>query len=560
MFSTASLKILKIIIFLAFFATSEASLAMPSDRSDCAALTGVNLGDTKVVKATWVAENQFDTPSGVRYPTPPFCRVEGLAKPTPKSQIRFEIWLPTSQNWNGRYYQHGAGAGSGRINYGALASFVNDNVAGAATDDGGNFDVVLQDGDPDKLVDNLYRGLGETSKAAKGIVRKFYHREEKRRYFEGCSGGGYYAFRAAESFPTEWDGILAGAPADVDDGNVYFNFWNAKRWVENPSSRISPFKLPFIQRAALASCRPQAHVVAGVATDPRYCSFDPAVLLCRGQETRACLTTLQVETLRRLYGGMYDPDTNELYSLGYPPTSEVYWEGSITPWKPKFEFSPSYGNELPSVSGINRFFANIVHDPKWTVRQSNLSAIKRQLDVLDQKKIGKFTYKSLLTAGKPDLPLLRRRGSKILMYWGWADQLISPLNGIKIYRKMAHAMGGYGETKNFFRLFLVPGMTHCAGGPGPNSFGQGVLAPPSLHNTPEYNAMRALEEWVESGRAPDQIIATKYNEDEPKFGVSFTRPICAYPNVAVYKGTGSISEASNFKCENNRRLKRLLLR
>jgi hypothetical protein len=522
-----------------------------TDQDACQKLASLVLPGRQITSAVQAHAGIFQTPDGENYNAPDFCRVRGIARPTTESEIKFEVWLPRKIEWNGRFYQHGEGGGGGAINYGALVGFIRNGAVGVATDDGSQN--VCRDSDasllsqPQKFVDLWYRALGETTRSAKELIRAYYGRAPSFSYFEGCSGGGGYGLQAAQRFPDDWDGILIGAPSNNVTGYYAAMVWYSRAWLDDPQGQILPVKLPAIQRAALASCTSQAHVLNGIAADPRFCPFDPEVLSCNGPETDNCLTKAQVIALRKIYAGPRNPRTGEQIYAGFPPTFESSWADDIT------------GNTLVNPEGTapsglyvaNRFYRHIFDNPQWNIRMFDFD---KSVTFTENKLISGASLKSIMNATNPDLSRLRKRGSKVLMYIGWGDPTQSPLEGIVYYNKVAHEMGGVEKSQDFFRLFMVPGMRHCGLGPGANSFGQNVYGfgkyhlGRSLQNDADHNIMRALEAWVETGRKPDRIIAAKYVNDDPKRGIAFTRPLCAYPQIAVFRGSGSTTEASNFKC------------
>lgn len=538
---------LLVLLALALSAGAQAK----EKKMECEDLARLSLPHTKIELAQRVPAGPMVAPDGKTYEVPAFCRIHGLAKPTEKSHINFELWLP-AQGWTGRYYQHGQGGSGGVISYATLAKELRSGNAAAATDDGHVKPADLGSSwaleGPEILIDFGYRALKETSDHARALIRAYYGKPQHHAYFGGCSDGGRLAFMAAQRFPEDWDGIIAGAP-----GNDRIGFsggstaWVGKLWLDNPEGRIPPGKLPAIQRAALASCTPDAHVVNGIAADPRFCPFDPSVMTCKGEETNECLTAPQVDTLRKIYAGPRSARTGESIYRGWPPTSEANgnWGYFITggDWKPIW--SAHRSDEPGWLSRARQFYQDFVYeDANWDFRQLDLD---RDLAQAKNKQLAGERMESVLNAVDTDLSRLRSKGGKILMYFGWADDAITPLGGIDYYEQVARESGGWASTQDFFRLFLAPGMNHCVGGAGPNAFGQAAGAP-ALKDDAEHDVRRALEAWVERGVAPRKIVATKYFDDKPEQGVAATRPMCAYPQVARYKGTGSTNEARNFEC------------
>jgi len=349
---------------------------------DCSALANHELPRVRITAAQLVPA-QADVPE--------FCRVQGEAQPTADSRIGFELWLPAS-GWNGRYYQLGNGGFAGTIHHPALAAELRRGNAVAATDTGHRanaFDASWALNHPEKIVDYGYRSLQETSRTANELVREYYGRPARYKYFTGCSNGGRQALMAAQRSPEDWDGILAGAPA-----------------------------LDWTQQLTTFASQPAGDV-------------------------RAQLTFAE------------------------------------------------------------QFFRYLVHDdPTW-----NLGRFDRQRDgdLARQRRIGNQTLSQVLDATAPDLTRFERRRGKLLMYFGSADDLISPQAGVDYYERVIAQMGGMERTQAFFRLFMVPGMGHCQGGAAPHAFGQAYVAP-GMRDDPEHDIRRALEAWVEQGKVPERIV------------------------------------------------------
>jgi hypothetical protein len=544
-------------IVLATIAAIALSAATSADhRATCARLKSVPLRHAQVISADRIPQGTFHAPDGHSYVVPEFCRIRGVASPSSDSQISFEVWLPAA-HWNGRYYQHGEGGGGGIVDYGALASFVRQGAVGAATDDGqkrpNDYNSSWALHHPEKIIDKYYRGLKTTTDHAKTLLESYFGKAARRSYFEGCSGGGGYALQAAQRFPDDWDGILVGAPANNVTGYFASTAWNSRLWLDT-LGRISPAKLSAIQRAALASCKPEARIVNGVAADPRFCQPDTSTLACKAAETNDCLTKPQIATLEAMYRGPRSLRGEQIYA-GFPSTMETGWVGSLTSGLTGSVaiFLHDQPAALYFTNDFYRFF--VFDDPQWdiSVLQSDDG-----IGLSEQKMISGRSLASVANAVDPDLSQLRKRGAKILMYQGWGDEALTPLEGISYYEKVAFKLGGIEATRDFYRLFMVPGMGHCRSGLGANSFGQdfyndGQYFGRSLVNDPAHNIQRALESWVERGRKPDRIIAAKYVDDDPKKGVAFTRPLCPYPQVPAYSGAGDLADAANFECKSQNR-------
>ena len=330
----------------------------------------------------------------------------------------------------------------------------------------------------------------------------------------------------AQRYPADYDGILAGAPA---------NYWThllssaaaEVRMLGEPASYIPAAKLPAIEAATLAACDRQDGVNDGVINDPSRCKFAPAELTCRGPESDSCLTAPEVASLEKLYAGARDTHGKPIFPGRVPggETGPGGWGLWITGQAP--------GTSLMFAFGTG-FFGNMVfEDASWDFHTFQTD---RDTKVADDK------LARALNATDPDLKPFRTRGGKLIVYHGWNDPAISPLSSIDYFRSVRAKMGA-NEEDGFLRLYLAPGMAHCGGGPGPDSFGQGTVAAAD----PQHSISKALENWVENGTAPGPIIATKLKTGSPSTVVR-TRPLCPYPEVARYAGSGSTDEAANFSC------------
>jgi len=383
---------------------------------------------------------------------------------------------------------------------------------------------------PEKIVDFGHRAIHETAVNAKAIIRAFYGEDARRSYFNSCSNGGRQALMEAQRYPGDYDGIVAGAPANYWTHLLSFAASNVKATLAEAASYIPPAKLPAIEAAALAACDASDGVKDGVIENPLTCRFDPAVLLCKSAESDSCLTQPQLTALQALYGGLKDPDGKTPFP-GYSPGGEAEpggWAVWITGNAPEKSLMFAFGTQ---------FFKNMVfEDANWQYR--SFDAV-RDTKVADSKMAG------AMNATDPDLGAFRKRGGKLILYHGWSDAAIPAVNTINYYQSVV-AKAGAAEAGKFVRLYMVPGMQHCGGGPGPNAFGHVGAAPGD--RTHDIDA--ALEAWVEQSVAPDQIIASKYKGAAAPGGeVVRTRPLCPYPLVAGYKGTGSTDEAANFVCK-----------
>lgn len=524
-------------------ALSYLALPAPADsvRSGaCEALAALRLPQVTIVRTDAIEAGKFAAPDGESYDVPVFCRVHGEARPTGDSRIGFEVWMPAS-GWNGRYYQLGNGGFAGNIHYPSLAADVRRGNAVAVTDTGhrgGGFDASWARGHPQKIIDYGYRSLKETSDAARALIHAYYGAQPRHSYFAGCSNGGRQALMLAQRYPDDWDGILAGAPANHWTRQLASFAWLQNALRSDQQSWIAPAKLPAIQRAAIASCTADAGVANGVPTDPRFCRFDPSDLLCRSEETNDCLTRKQAAALAAIQDGPRDPDTRARLHFGFEPTAAAVvdnWERWIVNTDRSADTQLTLGEQ---------FYRNIVFGAaSWQIEDFNP---QRDFALAQNATAAGESLAGVLDATDADLTRFERSGAKLLMYFGWADALISPRAGVSYYERVGERMG-IEKTRAFFRLFMVPGMTHCQGGPGANAFGQAPVSP-GLHDDAAHDIRRALEAWVERRAAPDSIVAAKYLNDDPAQGVAMTRPLCAFPKVSEYRGAGAPVRAAEFRC------------
>lgn len=537
--------------------TAMIIFATPSSAATCASLNGLALPHATVTAAQSVIGGSF-TPPGTTTPItglPPFCRVAVTSTPTSDSLIKLEVWIPTDGGFNGKYEQLGCGGFCGSIGYNALATAVKRGYAGAATDDGsqagglGTFAL----GHPEKIVDFGYRALKETTDKAKAIIGAFTGHGPRRSYFAGCSDGGREALMEAQRYPDDFDGIIVGSPANAWTHLFSGFIWNEQALLDNPASYIPPALLPVLSKAARAQCAAQDGGVASdkFLNDPRDCNFDPAQVQCEaGQDPSTCLSAAQVTAARKIYGGPHDPHTGKLIFPGYEPGTEanpLNWPLWIVGASRAADLSNSLaqGQALQQFFG-NSFFADFVfQNPNFDFRTFNFT---KDVDTADDG-VGQ-----IVNSTNPDLRPFKRHGGKIIHYVGWADSAIAPANSINYYNEVTEAVRDAGDrfqdTVDFYRLFMVPGMAHCGGGDGPNAFGNGADAPVV---DARHDLLKALNLWVEEGVAPQKIIATKYINDTPASGVAFQRPLCPYPQVAHYKGTGTTTDEDNFTCVKDER-------
>lgn len=515
-------------ILPAFFCLAPFLCAAPT----CESLASLALPHTSIATAELRPAGDFAAPGNPTiHNLPAFCRIAGSIKPSDDSDIRFEVWMPAA-GWNGKFQGVGNGGFAGVINFGGLADAVKHNYASASTDTGheaGGTDARWALHHPEKIIDFGYRAIHETAVAAKAVIARFYGEAPRRSYFSSCSNGGRQALMEAQRYPADYDGIIAGAPANFWTHLLANAAWNLQATLNKPADYIPASKLPAIQAAALAACDNIDRVKDGVIEDPRQCHFDASVLLCKDVESNSCLTAPQVTALRKLYAGSKTSKGQQVFP-GYSPGGEADpagWMPWITGAAPEKSAMYAFGTQ---------FFMNMVFDdPNWQFRTFD---IDRDTKTADDKTA------QMLNSNNPDLSAFRNRGGKLIVYHGWSDAAIAPENAIDYFGAVVAKMGA-GNADGFLRLYMVPGMQHCGGGAGTTNFGQGGT--PAADRFHDLDA--AMEAWVEQGLAPSQIIATKYkNAADPSAGVVRTRPLCPFPAVATWKGTGSTDDAANFTC------------
>ena len=504
--------------------------AAAASAATCERLAALALPNTAITAAQTVPAGPFTPPGGRAGENPrPFCRVAGVIRPSGDSDIRFEVWMP-AEGWNGKLLGVGNGGFAGSIDFNSLGIAVRAGYAAAATDTGhqaGTVDAAWALNHPEKAIDFGYRAIHETVQKAKAVIAAFFGGQPRHSYFSSCSNGGRQGLMEAQRYPEDYDGIVAGAPASFWTHLVTVGVWDALAL--SGDAYIPASKVPAIEAAAVAACDAADGVTDGLIGDPARCRFDPSTMLCKGPDSAACLTQPQVAALKKLYSGPRNAKGESTFP-GHMPGGEsgpAGWPLWVTGPAPARSLGYGFGSQ---------FFANMVFaNPAWDYRAFQVDR---------DTKAGDDKMARILNATDPDLSRFRQRGGKLILYHGWSDAAISPLNTIDYFNSVEKKLGAR-QTDSFVRLFMAPGLQHCTEGPGPNSFGQ-AAAP---QGDPGANINRAVERWVEDGVAPDRIVATKFRSgSNASSGVARTRPLCPYPRVAQYMGTGSIDDAASFVC------------
>jgi feruloyl esterase len=505
----------------------------------CDHLSRAKIPNTTITLAEQVAAGEFQAPPGpssgagltpLYKSLPAFCRVLAVAKPTSDSDIKLEVWLPAS-GWNGKLQGLGNGGFAGLIDTRGLGMALKAGYAATATDAGhagSPADAAWAVGHPEKVIDFGHRGIHEMTRVAKAVVDTYYGKAPQRSYFAGCSDGGREALMEAQRYPEDYDGILAGAPANNWTPLLTTASYDTRALTLDPASFIPPAKIPTIAAAVNAACDELDGVRDGILNDPRQCNFDPATIQCKGEDSDKCLTAPQVAALKKLYQGTLDSKGHVVYP-GYLPGAEEGpggWGLWITGPAPQKSLMAFYGKA---------FFSDFIYEkPDWDFKDFRVDG--------DLKAANEKTARAL-NATDADLTAYKARGGKFILYHGWNDPAITALNTINYYDALIRKMG-QKQVNSFARLYLAPGVQHCSGGPGPDSFGAGV---DSRVIDAEHSLDLALEQWVEKATAPGTIIASKF-EGQDRTHARMTRPLCPYPETAKYKGAGDTNDAASFSC------------
>jgi hypothetical protein len=494
-------------------------------RASCEDLAKLSVTDGKITSAVSVAKDSAVVMTLRSLAAPvDFCRVAVTLTPTADSSIMAEVWLPDPTKWNGNFLGAGNGGFGGSVSgpagdmgkelakgYATAGNDLGHEIASATVVDGS-----WAIGHPEKVKDFAFRADHVTAVFAKTLIAAYYGRAPALSYFRGCSNGGHEALMEAERYPEDYDGIVAGAPANAWTHIMTGFLWNENALFANPESEIPQAKLAIIQNAVLAKCDALDGVKDGIINDPAQCRFDPKALLCKTADAPDCLTHPQLDALRKIYRGPVDPRTGKSIHPGFPPGNEGLpnnWNFWITGLKAQSQFA-------------NQFFGSFVWgDPAWNFRSFDFARDVARTDA----ELG-----AIINSNDPDLSAFAARGGKLILFQGWADAAITPLGTIQYYKNIQQKMGT-DRAQRFVRLFMAPGMMHCGGGPGPSSF----------------DAVSSVAQWREKNQAPETILAARFGASSaagPTGEPLSTRPLCAYPNVAHWTGTGSPDEAKNYLC------------
>ena len=519
----------------------------------CAGLTSVTLESSTITSSALVTPPATVGGAAV---TVPFCRVQGTARPSLDSEIKFEVWLPpTAGDWTGRMKVNGTGGYAGATPYARLAQDIGDGFVTAGSnmghDGGENANWTL--GHPEKVKDWGLRAHNSVAIAAKTLSQAFYGKPVSHSYFEGCSNGGRQAMMMAQNYPDLFDGIVAGAPSQWYPDLLMWLLWTGKTLT--PSAPFGPPSISAAKRAAitqraLQACDANDGLVDGQITNPRACTFDVDTMGPSGDGT---LTGDEVTVAKRMYGGTHRKWDDLASEQRY--TGAKY--GSEADWSPLFADNGGYG------PFIGHYVFSVLTPPYDWRRDINWD------DVYDHAKA---VLSPVTAAPSPDIRRFTSRGGKLIQMAGWNDSVVPPDGSVDYFFALtqwerlqnlpsrevdkqiekltpqlvaAHANAFGHQVQQYHRLFMLPATGHCGGSTGPSSVGGGMPEPPKAYRDADHHAVSAVIKWVESGVAPDKIVATKF---DAAGNLMLSRPVCAYPAEAAYNGSGDINDATNFSC------------
>ena len=449
----------------------------------------------------------------------------------------FQLSLP--DNWNGRFLYLGGGGNDGTLGDTSRSSSIS---VGTPSPLGQGYAVVSTDAghqgtsasfglDPQARIDHAYASHDKTAVSAKELIRQRYGKKPDYSYFSGCSGGGRQGMMFSQRFPDYFDGITAGAPAmRVSSGATVAAMWNNKKFTDiapqdSSGNRIlaqafSNGDLNLVATAINNACDAADGAVDGLVANTQACSFDPAVLQCTGAKTDGCISAAQVGALKDVFGGPKNSAGQALYA-GQP------WDPGIRDGGWRAWMLGSSTTAAPN-SLYNLLMLDALRNEFFTPANPTFNAVAFNFDT-DPARMAAFSA-VYDTYADDKLAAYKARGGKLLLIHGMADAIFSAKDTVDYYERLAANNGGIEATQSFARSFQVPGMAHCSGGPATDTF----------------DSLQTMVDWVEKGVAPDTISARAAATNS--YFPNRTRPLCAYPKFAKYKGTGSIEDAANFAC------------
>ena len=497
----------------AAFSMASAFAQSAAPAASCESLAKLALPQATLTMAQKVAAGELKLPEDPNIPThpawntnPAFCRVAATLKPSADSDIKIEVWLPMS-GWNGKFLGVGNSGWAGNIVYDGLLEGVQSGYATGSTDNGHEADGAplgsFVAGHPEKLIDHGNRSVHGMTVDAKAIVKAFYGVAPKYSLFTGCSLGGMQALQEASRYPADYEGIVAGAPANPITLLNATMLWPNWLIMQNPARSIPDAKYTMIHDAALKACAGSIGRKQGLIEEPDRCHFDPATLLCKGADGPDCLTAPQVDLMKQIYAGPVNPRTKESIYIGVAPGGELQL--------------PLFAGAQPFDNALGLYKYAVFQDPKWDAKSMDFdTAIERAKKDVDP----------VVRAGA-NLNEYLHRGGKLMIYIGWTDYH-NPLAMIDYYKSVLKNAGDKENPEEAVRLFAIPGMDHCGGGAGCDTF----------------DKLGTIDEWVGTRKAPERILASKVADGK----TVRTSALCAYPMVARYKGTGDTEKAESFVC------------
>jgi feruloyl esterase len=496
---------------LAFLAAITATAPAAVAATTCEDLALIVLPDTVITDTERVTSGSFDQPGGA-ISVPTMCRVSGIVSPA----IRFEVWLPEA--WNGRFQAVGGGGLAGVISYSAMAEAVTDGYASASTDTGHQSSDSTWLSDPQRREDYGYRAIHEMTVRAKAVIDAHYGTPPAYSYFNGCSTGGRQGLMEAQRYPGDYNGIISGAPVNRFTHLHIGQLWTAHSTLKTPGAILAADDFALLSEAAVGQCDAVDQVSDGIIRDPSMCMFNPRDLECSSSNRGACLAGPQVRAAEMIYGGATNPRTGAQIYPGLMPGGE-----GVQPGNPGW--SSLMNGETPFFFDTAVIGGMAFEDSEWDWRTFDFDS---DVEIVDSKLYG------TLNAVNPDLRDFDSEGGKLLMYHGWNDPGVMPLNTVSYFDSIVDYTGkttpgdAYQNTTDFARLFMLPGVGHCRGGVGPD----------------QADFMSPIVSWVEDGVAPERITVSAVRDGM----VTMTRPICSHPQVAVYSGQGDTNEEANFEC------------
>jgi feruloyl esterase len=482
----------------------------------CEGLAMLKLPNTTITLAQTVAAGAFTAPAGGRggnfNDLSAFCRVQATLKPSSDSDIKMELWMPEPAKWNGKFKGTGNGGlgGGATVNAGPLATGVRLGYATAGNNTGHEGDSSYAMTHPEKIKDFGYRSAHEMTVASKALIKAFYDKPLRYSLMAEGGGGTIAALSAAQRYPEDYDILAVTGMSSNLSRHTFGQMWVWYATHKDAASFIPPDKYPLIHDAALNVCDAADGLKDGLIANPEACKFDPVVIQCKSTDTTNCLTLPQVEAVRKIYAGPKNPRTNEeIYSPLYPG-SELGW-------------AQLAGGDQPLGIPVDFFKYYVFKDPNWNFNTRPLNwdsdvALAERPDVAP------------VNAVDPDLRKFFARGGKLLLVDGWNDASVPPKVAINYYKKVVDKVGAK-TVQQSMRFFMVPGMTHGPGTTGAENF--------------NYDALATIEQWKESGKAPEELIFTHH-----KNGMEVGKRLaCQYPKYPAYKGSGNTEDPASFVCK-----------